>query len=91
MAKKFTTLLLSKRLCKDKDIIQAYITSNLQMQSHFSSIHRMREIIIYKFNTKQLITEVGSGKRTFIKCLLCSMYKDVLYDKFIILIVTKSL
>lgn len=37
MAKKFTTLLLSKRLCKDKDIIQAYITSNLQMQSHFYS------------------------------------------------------
>ena len=39
MAKKFTTLLLSKRLCKDKDIIQAYITSNLQMQSHFYSQH----------------------------------------------------
>ena len=30
----------------------------------------MIEIIIYKFNTKQLITEMGNGKRTFIMFIM---------------------
>lgn len=55
MIKKFTTLPSPKRVHKDKDkyyTVNAYITSSLQTQNHFSSLHRMMEMVIYKFNTK---------------------------------------